>query len=142
MTIESLAKDDVDEVIELAKERNLLHSLDKEVLLKASRNETYRVYVAKDKDIIGYVLIVLEGEEAEIDSVAVRKNFEGKGIGSSLIEYSLKKLKETGVKRVLLEVKKTNTRAINLYAKFGFKPYRIRKGYYDGVDAICMDRGI
>ena len=37
-----------------------------------------------------------------------------------------------------LEVKETNTPAISLYEKLGFKISHKRKGYYNGVDAIVM----
>lgn len=139
MTIGPLAKEDIQEVMEIAKERNLLHSLDKEVLGKSIKEAPYKVFVAKDKTLEGYILIVLEGEEGEIDSIAVRKESEGKGIASSLLSFSLRRLKESGIRRILLEVKQTNRRAYNLYAKFGFRTYRIRKGYYEGIDALCME---
>ena len=39
-----------------------------------------------------------------------------------------------------LEVKINNYIAINLYQKYGYKKVAIRKGYYNGVDGILMER--
>ena len=35
-----------------------------------------------------------------------------------------------------------NEKAYNLYSKMGFEKTRIRKGYYNGVDAIEMVKGL
>lgn len=140
MTIEHIKKQDLPGVLEVAKERELSHSLNEAVLVRALTEDGYTCLSLKaDKDIHGYILAMLEGEEAEIDSVAVIKNDEGKGYGTLLVKSMLDYLKSKKVKRVLLEVKETNAGARHLYEKFGFVAYRIRKGYYDGVDAICMD---
>ena len=41
---------------------------------------------------------------------------------------------------ITLEVNKENIPAIKLYRKLGFKDVAIRKGYYNGVDGILMER--
>ena len=42
---------------------------------------------------------------------------------------------------IILEVRKSNFSAINLYLKFGFSELGIReKYYYDGEDAIVMKK--
>ena len=43
-------------------------------------------------------------------------------------------------KNITLEVKQTNASAIHLYEKNGFKKVAIRKGYYNGIDGILMER--
>ena len=40
----------------------------------------------------------------------------------------------------MLEVKVDNINAIKLYEKFDFKVIHIRRGYYNGVDALIMER--
>lgn len=138
MTIELLSNaQDIEDVLSIAKERNLSHSLDMDTL-KDSINHI--VYIAKEEKTIGYILYTLEGEEAEIDSIAVRKEYEGKEYGTKIMTDSMGLIKSKGVNRLLLEVNIENERAIRLYEKMGFVRYRIRKGYYDGEDAICMER--
>ena len=44
------------------------------------------------------------------------------------------------VKSITLEVKQTNENAIHLYKKYGFIEIGIRKGYYQGIDGILMEK--
>ena len=43
-------------------------------------------------------------------------------------------------KSITLEVKIDNFPAIHLYEKYGFEKKAIRKGYYNGIDGILMER--
>ena len=43
-------------------------------------------------------------------------------------------------KSITLEVKIDNLPAINLYKKYDFVEKAIRKGYYNGIDGILMER--
>ena len=45
-------------------------------------------------------------------------------------------------KSVTLEVKIDNIPALKLYKKFGFEKKALRKGYYNGIDGILMERKI
>jgi Acetyltransferases len=49
------------------------------------------------------------------------------GYGKILLDYLLNKLKEHNVKVCYLEVSSKNSRAINLYKKFGFMNMVIEK---------------
>ena len=51
-------------------------------------------------------------------------------------------MKEKGVEKVFLEVRKSNSNAIALYEKFGFSVYAERKNYYtdNGEDALLMQK--
>ena len=118
MIVNQLSKETIDDVLRIAKERNLSHSLDKQVLIDALDEKNHLVLVGSIQGItIGYVLATLELDEAEM----------------------IKALEEMNVNRILLEVNAKNERAKNLYINRGFKTYRIRKGYYNGIDALCME---
>ncbi|MFA6366926.1 MAG: GNAT family N-acetyltransferase [Bacteroidales bacterium] len=52
------------------------------------------------------------------------EKFRGKGIASTIFNYSLPFLKEAGVKQYLLEVLQHNTNAVSVYKKLGFKTSR------------------
>ena len=47
-------------------------------------------------------------------------------------------LENKEIEKVTLEVKKDNKNAIMLYNSVGFKEVAVRKGYYNGVDALLM----
>ncbi len=99
-----------------------------------------RYFVAVcDNTVCGYAGMWQVLDEGSITNIAVLKEYRNKGIASAL----LKEILASNVNYVTLEVRTTNTPAISLYEKHGFKPMGIRKGYYtnpDGTkdDAILM----
>lgn len=88
-----------------------------------------------EKNIVGFIEILDLNDEIDIINIVVDKSHRRKKIGSQLLEYVIN---NNQVKRFILEVKISNEAAINLYKKFGFEIKGIRKGYYNGVDAITM----
>ncbi|ALU11688.1 acetyltransferase [Ignicoccus islandicus DSM 13165] len=80
-------------------------------------------------------------------SIAVKREYQGRGIGSkllgALIDHCSKgSITSEEVFRIIcLEVRVSNTRAQNLYKKFGFEIFTTLKFYYmDGEDAYLMIR--
>lgn len=79
-------------------------------------------------------------ERAELININVDINYQNKKIASKLIEYMIDDCLNNNVKSITLEVKETNNTAIHLYEKYGFKKISIRKGYYQGIDGILMEK--
>lgn len=113
--------------------------------------EGFKDYLGKDKLflvlkendlLLGFACLSLEGEEAELDYIALSLSEEGKGKASYLLQEVFRILQEKNVKRLLLEVRSQNQRAIKLYERNGFSAYRIRKNYYPNDNAICYERRI
>lgn len=96
--------------------------------------QSIKVYELEN-NILGFIEILDLKDEIDIINIIVDKNHRNKKIGSQLLEYVIK---NNQCKRFILEVKISNEAAINLYKKFGFEIKGIRKGYYNGVDAITM----
>ncbi|GEM_PF-43135 len=70
---------------------------------------------------IGYcVSSAAYNEYAEIESIFVREEFRGQGIGSELIKRSLDWIKMIGASSIGVAVTVMNSRAIAFYAKHGF----------------------
>ncbi|MGJ8454795.1 GNAT family N-acetyltransferase [Pseudothermotoga sp. U03pept] len=65
--------------------------------------------------------------------ITVRRDFWGKGIGTSLMHNCLAIAKQKGFKKIQLEVMANNERAIRLYKKFGFEVEGVMKR------AVCVD---
>ena len=77
--------------------------------------------------------------------MGVRDDWQGKGVGSALLEAALDLADNwLGLRRIELHVHAGNERAIALYRKFGFavegthRAYAIRNGVY--VDSLSMAR--
>ena len=83
-------------------------------------------------------------DEAQLYNIAIAPEFRGRGIGSILLRYMAEKAEEAGCKVLLLEVRRSNTPAITMYRKNGFKESGLRKGYYaeEAEDAVLMDKEI
>lgn len=90
--------------------------------------------------IIAFFIFYTILDEMHILDITVAKNEQSKGIGTFMLDYILRKYINLGIKYFYLEVRVSNARAINLYKKFGFKIFMLRKGYYDDnkEDALCM----
>lgn len=86
--------------------------------------------------IIGYLYYSDIYERAEINQIEVEVSHRNCGKASNL----LKNMIDTVEKSITLEVKIDNIPAINLYKKFGFEEKAIRKGYYQGIDGILMEK--
>ncbi len=138
MTFEIAKKEDLGFVLAIGKDRILHWPLTyKDLCFYLQDNDIGLFKLVLDNSIIGYIILRYELDEAEIDEIAISRQHEGKGIGTYLLEKALQNLKTRNFKKIYLEVRKKNLRAIRLYEKNGFKPYRIRKNYYGDDDAIC-----
>ena len=96
---------------------------------------TFILVFKENEKYVGFLIYQLLYEAAEIIDIFVLEEYRNKGIGKALIN---KMLENKDIEKVTLEVKKDNKNAIMLYNSLGFKPVSIRKGYYEGVDAILM----
>ncbi len=90
--------------------------------------------------IVGYVVGLIEfGVEGHVLSIAVAKSFRGRGYGKKLMLELESRFKERGVHRIKLEVRKSNTVAISMYRKLGYRIVGVIPRYYpDGEDAYIM----
>ena len=71
----------------------------------------------------------------------VKKKFRKRGFGSYLMSYLIKRCKKLNIKKLLLEVSKSNINAEKFYNRFNFYTVGIRKNYYkDGSDALLKEK--
>ena len=100
----------------------------------------YLLYIL-DGRIVGYINYYLIYEKIEIANFDVLPNYQNQQIGSKLLERLISDY--TGkVDNITLEVKVDNDKAVYLYQKYGFIKKAIRKGYYNGIDGILMERSM
>ncbi|MGA1862299.1 ribosomal protein S18-alanine N-acetyltransferase [Deferribacter thermophilus] len=80
-----------------------------------------------NKEVVGYIIYWDFKEEVEIANIAVKKDYQGMGIGKNLLNFVLN---NTNAMYYYLEVESNNEKAIRLYTSFGFVEYDFRKNYY------------
>jgi ribosomal-protein-alanine N-acetyltransferase len=80
--------------------------------------------------------------EIEIYKIAVNPNFQARGFGQKLINQLIDQTKNLQSRSIWLEVRESNTKAINFYIKNRFAQISKRKNYYSepDEDAIIMKR--
>lgn len=100
----------------------------------------FRTYfVAKiNKKAVGYIGLFECDDDLNIIGIAVKKEYQHRGIGSLLIEFSKTYARNQNKKSLSLEVNEKNLVAINFYKKEGFSVTNIRKKYYKDNDALVM----
>ena len=91
------------------------------------------------KSVCGYCDYWNTFDSGTICKIAVHPELQHYGLGSEMMKEILDDCIAKKVETLTLEVRVSNTSAINFYEKFGFKKSHIKKGYYvDGEDAIYM----
>jgi [ribosomal protein S18]-alanine N-acetyltransferase len=90
--------------------------------------------------IAGFSGIWMMVDEAHITNIAVRKEYQGKGIGGLLLIATIDLASEFKASLLTLEVRVSNLGAQKLYTRYGFKQTGLRRGYYldNREDAIIM----
>lgn len=98
------------------------------------QNHQYKTIIGFNKcfDVICFAIINIDNrhKQADILSLGVLKEFQGKKFGSRLLQKVLEELRIMAIKEISLIVQKTNTVAINLYKKLGFDIFKEEPNYY------------
>ena len=92
------------------------------------------------EEIIGYGGLCAYPEESFIQTLALRPDRQGSGLGVRLLGALIDEARRRDEPMVGLEVRADNEVAQRLYARFGFEQVGIRKGYYQpsNTDAVLM----
>jgi ribosomal-protein-alanine N-acetyltransferase len=111
--------------------------------------ETF-IVAEENGEVVGYIMCRIEMglsnfgfsgliKKGHIVSVAVLQQHRRKGIGQALITKAIEGMRLYNAKQCFLEVRVSNTQAIELYKKLGFQITRTIHGYYsDGESAYVM----
>lgn len=94
-------------------------------------------------EIAGYGGVTVAVDSADIGNIAVAENYRNSGIGTALLKKLCDTAKEKGAEKVFLEVRVSNSEAMRLYLKCGFKGAYARTRYYpDGEDCLVMVKNL
>jgi ribosomal protein S18 acetylase RimI-like enzyme len=80
---------------------------------------------------------------SELMAIAVEPEIQKKGLGAFLLRAIEDEARKNGVERVYLHTAQDNIPARRLFSKQGYKPDRIKIGFYpNGQDALFMSKEI
>ena len=88
----------------------------------------------------GFIVYRATLDEAELISIGVAPGARGGGIAQAMLGIMDADLKKRGVKKIFLEVAENNAPARRLYEKCGYVQIGRRPKYYNGIDAIMMEK--
>jgi [ribosomal protein S18]-alanine N-acetyltransferase len=104
------------------------------------RRATRAYWVAEEGDrLLGYAGMMCVLPLADVQTLAVAPEAQGRGLGTRLLDLIEQEARRRGAEDLLLEVRKDNPRAQQLYLRNGFEQIHLRREYYpDGGDALVM----
>lgn len=105
----------------------------KGMLLDELTNTVTRRYTVavEDNRVVGYLGVMFVIDELHVNTLGTLPGHEGRGVASSLMDEAWVDARLRGVTRATLEVAVSNTRAQQLYYRYGFRPVGVRKNYYE-----------
>ena len=84
----------------------------------------------RGEEIAGYAILSIAAGEAHILNLCVDPLFRALGYGTRLLNEILERARKAEVKAVFLEVRPSNSSALSLYRKKGFRKIANRPAYY------------
>jgi [ribosomal protein S18]-alanine N-acetyltransferase len=90
--------------------------------------------------VLGFIIFWLVHDEVHILNVAVAPEARRRGIARTLMTEAEKRAYAANAALMTLEVRRSNTSALDLYRQFDYRAVGVRPNYYvdEGEDAIVM----
>lgn len=142
ITLESMTLDDLDDVLVIERASFQTPWSRGAFRYELTQNRVARCSVARTAGrLAGYLCLWEIGHEIHVTNLATHPDLRRRGIARVLLGAVLQDARARGVGLVFLEVRPTNTEALHLYERFGFRVIGRRKGYYfdTGEDALVME---
>ena len=103
-------------------------------------------YSREDAGAMGIVLTIsLDNGDVELKAVAIDQQWQGQGIGTSMLMETLSELRMRGYKRVIVGTANAAIGQLAFYQKAGFRMLRIERDFFSpdrGYREMMMEAGI
>jgi len=118
-----------------------------ETIFKDCIRVGYQCWMAlQQQRVVGHAVISVTAGESHILNLSIGKNNQRQGFGRQFIEFLVDEARARDAQTMLLEVRPSNTPAINCYNAAGFNEIGSRKDYYPASggreDALLFARHI
>jgi ribosomal-protein-alanine N-acetyltransferase len=146
--IRRVRQGDIDRIVDIERSwHHLSHwSIDSYYRLLSDNSFTSSFVAEMEPDfgrpkIVGFVIFHITLDVSEIYNIAVEAEHAHSGIGTQLMRAAIDESRHRNARRVMLEVRKSNTPAIKFYLGFRFRIAGERKNYYSNPieDAYVME---
>lgn len=144
--IRPMTANDLPQVMEIENMCFISPWKEKDLLYEINENPVSNIWVIELsneslglKHICGFVDYWNTFDSGTICQIGVHPDIQHSGLGSELMTEVIKDAKAKKVRTLTLEVRESNTKAINFYKKNGFKISHCKEQYYtNGDNAIYM----
>jgi ribosomal-protein-alanine N-acetyltransferase len=90
--------------------------------------------------LLGFVIVKKNMNDFEIMQIVIDANYQNQGLATRLLQYVVVEARRRHIRKIQLEVRRSNVTAIRVYQNCGFVEVGLRKNYYAGrEDALLMD---
>src|SRR5262245_5295057 len=138
------AEADIDAVVALEHE-SFSNPWPRETLVwELTNSDVTRVYLLRDTEdrAIAFCVAWIIFDELHINTLAVSPAHRRQGLATFLLHEVMAEAAREGARRATLEVRESNTAALELYARLGFQVTAKRRDYYTNPveDALILWR--
>jgi [ribosomal protein S18]-alanine N-acetyltransferase len=109
-----------------------------------TNSDVTRVYLLRDAGdrAIAFCIVWIIFDELHINTLAVSPPHRRQGLATFLLNEVMAEAARDGARRATLEVRESNTAALELYARLGFRVTARRRDYYTNPveDALILWR--
>ena len=143
--VEPLAKpEEIDDILAI-EQASFTNPWTREMYVAELKNQGVSFFfLARDKNrrIVGFCSFWRVLDELHINNLAVLPEFRRSGIATALLRRVLAEAVRLGTRRTMLEVRRSNVPAQELYQRFGFTVSGVRSKYYTNPpeDALVLWR--
>tara|TARA_A100001035_G_C27463921_1_gene355812 strand:- start:11 stop:457 length:447 start_codon:yes stop_codon:yes gene_type:complete len=140
LSIKVLIERDIDLCYEL--DLNTVSLWSKEQWINEFKNKEAKVLgILFSNLIIGICVFHVVLDEGQINYFVINHKYRGKGFGTYLMNYIIKRCEKLNINKLFLEVSNLNIIAKKFYSRFDFFTVGIRRNYYkDGSDALLKEK--
>lgn len=108
-----------------------------------SYNPDFCIVAEIEGKIVGNMICRIQRYSLDLASCAVHPDYRRSGIGSLLLNETEITSRKFGIRKIYLEVRKSNTVGQAFWQKMGFEVLDILPGFYvDGEEALRMRKSI
>jgi ribosomal-protein-alanine N-acetyltransferase len=94
--------------------------------------------------LLGYAVLMMAVDEGHLLNISIAASQQRRGFGARLLLHVMDCARRAGASTLMLEVRPSNDKAIELYRQFGFEQIGVRRGYYPAPvgreDAVILRR--
>ncbi len=110
---------------------------------KLITHESKNVAVAKTSSVLaGFGIMTYREGRSNLDLLAVKTEFQGKGVAKELVNWLEAVALTAGIQRVYVQARETNKHGVEFYSKLGYQQFAEEHRFYGEESQIRMVKNL